>query len=157
MVISSLICEIAVADVPEVVLTRPTDGLVIIGNPIELNCSFNASAPPTVLWKKGAEVIVNSSGNVIINDSRLTVNAQPSYQILSVSSSVKKDGGNYTCVVGNSIGNISAKSALIVIQSECFTLFIISYVNASSYQSLKRSPPPLPSENTCFFLYLLIR
>ena len=121
MVISSLICEIAVADVPEVVLTRPTDGLVIIGNPIELNCSFNASAPSTVLWKKGAEIIVNSSGNVIINDSRLTVNAQPSYQILYVSSSVKEDGGNYTCVVGN----VSA-TALIVIQSECFTLSIIS-------------------------------
>ena len=149
MVISSLICEIAVADVPEVVLTRPTDGLVVIGNPIELNCSFNASAPSTVLWKKGAEIIVNSSGNVIINDSRLTVNAQPSYQILSVSSSVKEDGGNYMCVVGNSLGDVSA-TALIVIQSECFTMFII--VTRVS----KEAPPP-PSENTCFFLYLLKR
>ena len=137
--------KIVVADVPEVVLTRPTDGLVVIGNPIELNCSFNASAPSTVLWKKGAAILLNSSENVIINDSRLTVNAQPSYQILSVSSSIKEDGGNYTCLVGNSLGNISA-TALIVIQSKCFTMFIISYMGVCDYRRVSKEamfPSPL--------------
>ena len=94
-------------DGPEVRLVHGNNGKVEIETKIKLNCSYNASQPATVLWKKGNDLLV-SSDRISIESNNST------YQILSIYPSESGDRGFYTCFVNNSAGSNSSTQEIII-------------------------------------------
>ena len=84
---------------------------VQVGSQVEVVCNGSGAPPPEVMWLKDGPPLGNSSGPppqtyMLVNPSTL--------RLTNVWSG---DEGNYTCVVGNILGNNSASFMLVV--GEC--------------------------------------
>ena len=101
-----------IAVVPEVSIDGPSEQFPAVGNNIQLTCHYNSSPVASeVQWKKNGMVISRNAtmensvrGNIThFNESEVQ---------LTISASISQDAGDYTCLVINTVGNLSDTTAI---------------------------------------------
>lgn len=99
---------------PEVTISGASRQFVVVGNSIQLTCHYNSSPPASeVQWRKDGDII--SRNDTLESDARGNITNLGESQVqLTISSSMRNDGGNYTCVVTNSVNNSSATTAIVI-------------------------------------------
>ena len=97
-------------DKPVVSVVTPDP--VVENTPVTITCQSHGARPAvtSVMWKKGQEVIN------VTSDSKYTGGTvqKPS---LTIGSVFKTDAGEYTCQLGNDVGNVSKTIALQVLRT----------------------------------------
>ena len=83
---------------------------VVEGTSVTIKCQSQGARPAVtgVTWKKGQEVISVTTNNKYTGGTVQT----PS---LTIGSVLKTDAGEYTCQLGNDVGNVSKTTALQVL------------------------------------------
>ena len=96
---------------PAEVLTHSNDTDVIIGSSMTVFCVASGIYLPTVTWRRGQEVLSNSS-TLTISESTETNSVVNSSLMISVFT--RSDAGQYSCDVTNEAGNDTASFELIL-------------------------------------------
>ena len=99
---------------PEVTIDGPAKQFVVVGTEIQLTCRYNTSPPASeVQWMKNGTVISRNAS--MENETRGSITYfNESLVQLTISSSISHDAGNYTCLVENSVDNLSDTTEIVI-------------------------------------------
>ena len=98
---------------PQVVIS-PGNSTVQAGSTVVFACVGFGDPRPSVTWSTGGGQLSNNS-RVTIYEELVTENGVDFVQsILEICSAEETDGGQYSCTVGNALGNASANFELSV-------------------------------------------
>ncbi|EFO97259.1 hypothetical protein CRE_16675 [Caenorhabditis remanei] len=81
----------------------------IVGETVELKCPVYAYPKPTVVWKRGDQIITPNVGRYTVEDD-----------LLRIRSATEADGGSYTCYAENEAGNLTTKYSVDIIGKPVF-------------------------------------
>ena len=98
---------------PAEIVTSPTDTQVVIGTNVTMLCVARGIYQPTVIWRKGSEML-NSSSGVTVSES-IEANNSVIHSSLLISVFTRSDAGQYSCDVANTIRNDSTSFELILL------------------------------------------
>jgi len=89
------------------VVLNPQNGEVIAGRSAVVVCMAHGVPVPTITWVKSSTILTNDS-RVIIQETELIENGMTFVRsILKICSASESDGGQYSCIANNVIGNDS--------------------------------------------------
>lgn len=89
------------------VVLNPQSGEVIAGGSAVVVCMAHGIPVPTITWVKSSTILTNDS-RVIIQETELIENGMTFVRsILKICSASESDGGQYSCIADNVIGNDS--------------------------------------------------
>ena len=84
-----------------------------------IQCSFEGLPTPTVVWSR--------DGNMLTNDSNdITIATGSTSSALNIATVMADETGNYTCMVSNLLGSVTAFS-LLQIPGQCANVIEYSY------------------------------
>ena len=106
---------ILIAVAPEVRIDGAAEQFeVVAGNEIQLTCRYNTSPPASeVQWLKYGTVISRNASMENATRGSIT-HFNESLVQLTINSSISKDAGKYTCLVINSVGNLSDTTEIAI-------------------------------------------
>ena len=103
-----------IAVVTEVMIDGTAKQFVVVGNEIQLICRYNTLPPASeVQWLIEGTVISRNAS--MENETRGSItHFNESLVQLTISSSISQDAGNYTCLVKNSVSNLSDTTEIVI-------------------------------------------
>ena len=111
--LTTLFCNL-IAVVPEVRIDGAPKQFVVVRNEIQLTCHYNTSPPASeVQWIKDGIVISREAAMENATRGNIT-HFNESLVQLTISSSISRDAGNYTCLIFNSVGNLSDTTEIVI-------------------------------------------
>ena len=103
-------------------MISPGNSTVVAGSTLLLTCVGFGDPRPSVTWSTGGGQLSNNS-RVTIYEELVTENGVDFVQsILEICSVQETDGGQYSCTVGNALGNASVNFELSVTAAGGMTL-----------------------------------
>ena len=95
-------------------MISPGNSTVVEGSTLLLTCVGFGEPTPSVTWSTGGVQLSNNS-RITIYEELVTENGVDFVQsILEICSTEEADGGQYSCTVGNALGNASVNFELSV-------------------------------------------
>ena len=83
----------------------PTNSTVLAGMDHMIQCTFEGVPTPTVVWLHNGSVLTDGSNDIAIATGNTS-------STLTVTTLMANETGNYTCMVSNLLGSVTASSLL---------------------------------------------
>jgi len=85
---------------------------VVVGSVLTFSCTSRGSPPDTFTWKKDSDPMLQSTSIITVTHTNTSAVFQAEYSVENVTIS---DGGTYTCIATNPIGNDSETITVTIV------------------------------------------